>query len=320
MVRPGGFDDAAVRYMMEICSDLGYEILYLPGRTPRTTAQSLYNDLLTSPSPDRFIAQYPLDIRPTTDDRPFFFYLIPPWKFLSALYFGKSYSEGYNSIAVFTLVSLLIISVVVVLVFIILPLLLFRRADIRRESGKKLRLLLYFICLGLSYILIEIALMQHFTLFLGYPVYSLVAVLMSLLLFSGFGSGWSGRVQSGNLETGIRNAVIGIGVVAAIYIFVLPPIFSSLIVLPDWLRILITIALVFPLGWFMGQPFPLGLRMIEREKLGVIPWAWGVNGAASVMGSSLALVLAIALGYRLSLFIGIGVYVVAWLLIGLRKK
>ncbi len=320
MVRPDGFDDEAVRTMQEKCDDLGYEILYLPDREPQSGAQSHYHDLLTTTNPGRFIAQYDLDIRPTTDDRPFFFYLVPPWKFMEAFWFGKTYREGYNSIAVFTLVSLLIISLVVVLVFIVLPLLLFRRADIRQEGDRKLKLLGYFICLGLSFILIEIALMQHFTLFLGYPIYSLAAVLMSLLLFSGFGSGWSGRIPPDRLEIGIRSAVIGIGLVALVYIFALPPIFTSLIVLPDFLRIIIAIALVFPLGWFMGQPFPLGLRIIEREKLGVIPWAWGVNGAASVLGSALALTLAIALGYRWTLFVGIGVYLAAWAVVANLKR
>ncbi len=320
MVRPDGFDDAAVELMHAKASELGYEILYMPQRTPQSVAQSQYHDLLTAIDPRRFIAQYDLDIRPNNDDRPFFFYLVPPSNFLKAFWFGKSYREGYNSIAVFTLVSLLIISFAVVLIFIVLPLLMFRRDDIRRNRGQKLKLLGYFICLGLSFILIEIALMQHFTLFLGYPIYSLVAVLMSLLLFSGFGAGWSGHVRDDKLETGIGNAVIGIGVVAAIYIFILPPLFSTLIVLPDWVRIMYAIGLVFPLGWFMGQPFPLGLRIIEREKLGIIPWAWGVNGAASVLGSSMALVIAIALGYRMSLFIGIGVYVAAWLIIRLLKR
>ena len=107
---------------------------------------------------------------------------------------------------------------------------------------------------------------------------------------------------------------------ALVYIFVLPPIFTSLIVLPDFVRIIIAIALVFPLGWFMGQPFPLGLRIIEREKLGVIPWAWGVNGAASVLGSALALTLAIALGYRWTLFVGIGVYLAAWAVVANLKR
>lgn len=162
--------------------------------------------------------------------------------------------------------------------------------------------------------------MQHFTLFLGFPIYSLVAVLMSLLLFSGLGSGWSGRVPDELLVKGIKNAVVGISVVALIYIFVLPPLFESLIVLPDWIRIALTIILVFPLGWFMGQPFPLGLRLIEREKLGIIPWAWGVNGAASVLGSAMALVLAIAMGYGHTLFVGIAIYILGWSLAQAVKR
>jgi len=311
MVRPTGFDEAAVEKIREVIDELGFEILYLPGRSPETMSESIYDDLITTRDFVNFTSTYELDIRPTTDDRPFFFYLLRPWNFIEALQFGKTYRAGYNSIAIFTLVTLLIISAVVTLIFIVLPLLLFRRKDIRERRGPKLRALWYFVCLGLAFIMIEIALMQHFTLFLGYPVYSLVAVLMSLLLFSGFGSGWSGRIPEQGLEMGIRNAIAGICIVAVIYIFVLPPIFGSLIVLPDWVRIVITMVLVFPLGWFMGQPFPLGLRIIEREGFGIIPWAWGVNGAASVLGSALALTIAIGIGYRLTLFLGIGVYLIA---------
>jgi len=339
MVRPSGFLPTSVGMMSNIALNLGYDVLYMPGIRPEGHADIAwfydelpkaankqkilathpsawyYNEFLTAKDKQKFISTYPLDLRPTTDDRPFFFYLLPPWQFLSALELGKSYGAGYNSIAIFTLVALLLISIVVVVLFIILPLLLFQRQDIRERSGPKLRLLGYFICLGLAYILIEIALMQHFTLFLGYPIYSLVAVLMSLLLFSGLGSGWTGRIKEAGLERGIMSAVIGVSAVAVIYILALPPLFDAMITLPDWLRIIITIVLVFPLGWFMGQPFPLGMRLVEREGLGIIPWGWGVNGAASVLGSSLALALAIAMGYRLTLFIGIAVYILGLALV-----
>ncbi|MCX6645247.1 MAG: hypothetical protein NTY09_02645 [bacterium] len=312
MVRPSGFDDEAIATMEAVVDRLGFETVYMPGREPESEMGEVYTELLTTSDFKGFLESYPLDVSPTTDDRPFFFYLLPPWKFLEALALGKTYRvglTGYNSIAIFTLVSLLLISVAVVIIFILLPLLLFKRADIRERSRPKLTLLFYFICLGLAFITIEIGLMQHFTLFLGYPIYSLVAVLTSLLLFSGFGSGWSGRIPEEKLETGIRNAVIGISIVSLIYIFILPQLFRSLIYLPDIIRVLMTIALVFPLGWFMGQPFPLGLRIIEREKLDVIPWAWGVNGAASVLGSALSLTLAIGIGYKLTLFTGVGIYI-----------
>jgi len=322
MVRPNGFREDALSDMYGVIDRLKFDILYMPHRQPASAgeAEYIYNDLLTTKAFDRFTTTYEFDIRPTTDDRPFFFYLLPPWEFLKALSFGKSQRAGYNSIAIFTLVMLLFISIAVTFIFIVLPLLLLRRADIRERAGPKLGLLGYFVCLGLAYILIEIALMQHFTLFLGYPIYSLVAVLTSLLFFSGLGAGFSGRVSERNLEVGIRNAVVGICAVAIVYIFALPPIFTSLIVLPDWSRIVITMALVLPLGWFMGQPFPLGLRIIERERLGVIPWAWGVNGAASVLGSTLALATAIAIGYRLTLFVGVAVYLVALLMAMLRLR
>ena len=320
MVRPDGYDETAIQKIREVIENLGFEILYLPGHKPESMAESIYNDLLSSRNPDNFYATYDLDIRPTTDDRPFFFYLFRPWEFMKALSFGKSTEAGYNSIAVFTLVSLLIISIIVTIIFILLPLLLFRRKDILERKNIKLKLLGYFICLGLAYILIEIGLMQHFTLFLGYPIYSLVAVLMSLLLFGGIGSAQSGKIPDDKLESGIRNAIIKISIIAAIYILVIPFIFNKLIVLPDFPRILITIILVLPLGFFMGQPFPLGLRIVERENLGVIPWAWGVNGAASVLGSALSLALAIALGYRLTLFIGIAVYLVGYFIILLSKR
>ena len=323
MVRPDGFDDEAISTMKEVVDEMGFETIYMPGREPESEMQRIYSDLLTTSDFAGFIESYPLDVSPTTDNRPFFFYLLPPWKFIEALALGKSMRSGltgYNSIAVFTLVSLLIISIAVVIIFIILPLLLFKRTDIRERSGVKLKLLGYFICLGLAFITIEIGLMQHFTLFLGYPIYSLVAVLTSLLLFSGFGSGWSGRIPEERLESGIRNAILGISIIAIVYILILPPIFKSLIFLPDFVRILITVILVFPLGWFMGQPFPLGLRLIERESLGVIPWAWGVNGAASVLGSALSLTFAIGIGYKLTLFTGIGIYLIGLIAVSTIRK
>jgi hypothetical protein len=100
-----------------------------------------------------------------------------------------------------------------------------------------------------------------------------------------------------------------------VYIVALPPIFYGLVHLARELRIVIAVVLMAPLAMVMGIPMPIGIRMLARNAPEIIPWAWGVNGATSVMGSVAALVIAILSGFNQALMIGAGLYLVAMFLI-----
>lgn len=156
---------------------------------------------------------------------------------------------------------------------------------------------------------------QKFILFLGHPVYSLAVVLFSVLAFSALGSYLSGRVPEERLTATLTKLLMVLVVLVFVYILALPPIFYGLVHLAREFRIGIAVVLMAPLAMIMGMPMPIGIRILARSAPEIIPWAWGVNGATSVMGSVAALVIAILSGFNQALLVGAGLYLGAMFLI-----
>ena len=185
--------------------------------------------------------------------------------------------------------------------------------------GHPLAPLLYFVALGLGYILVEIALIQRFVLFLGHPTYALTVVVFLLLLASGAGSASSRRLLANT--TRVRPVLAAIALWVGVYILALPRVLGTLVGLPLPAKLLVSSLLLAPLGFAMGMPFPTGLRQIAGAERGrtaqagsTIEWAWAMNAASSVLGSVLAMVLAIQFGLSAALASGAGAYVAAILL------
>ena len=173
---------------------------------------------------------------------------------------------------------------------------------------------LYFLLLGLAFLFIEMAFIQKFILFLSNPLYSVAVVLSGFLLFAGLGS-VSSRRFAGHLPwpavSPVTVAVAAIAILALLYIPLLPIVFDRLIGWPDAARIAISLALIAPLGFFMGMPFPLGLERLSRQAPAFVPWAWGINGFASVVSAVLATLLAIELGFTVVIMAALLLYTVA---------
>jgi hypothetical protein len=188
---------------------------------------------------------------------------------------------------------------------ILLPLAFVRR---RGEVKRGKRLFLYFVLLGLGYLFVEIPLIQRFILFLGHPVYAFATVLFSLLTFSGVGSLLSPRLPLGKTMVALIALVVG-------YPILLPYFFQLLLGAPLLLRLVVSVVALAPLGFLMGVPFPSGIRLTGRVAPGLVPWAWGVNGFASVLSSILAVMLAISQGFSRVLFAGAAAYALALIVI-----
>jgi hypothetical protein len=209
----------------------------------------------------------------------------------------------------------LIISVAAVLLFLIAPLALVDRG--RRPDGQSAALF-YFVAIGLGYILVEIAFIQRFVLFLGHPTYALTVVVFLMLLSSGAGSIAARRWLLPGTDLWLPVAIIAAALVG--YRFLLPAALSSLVGLPFAAKLLISGAMLVPLGFCMGMPFPRGLQALaaRAERHGspdtTIEWAWAVNAAASVLGSVGAMVIAIHSGLNVTLLTGAAAYFVAMLL------
>ncbi|HSQ19976.1 MAG TPA: hypothetical protein VLR92_06335, partial [Blastocatellia bacterium] len=145
-------------------------------------------------------------------------------------------------------------------------------------------------------------------------------VLFSVLAFSAIGSYLSGRVSEKRLQPALMKLLVVLIVLVFVYIVVLPPIFYGLVGLDHQIRILLAVVLMAPLAMVMGMPMPIGIRILARQAPEIIPWAWGVNGATSVMGSVAALVIAILTGFNQALLVGAGLYLLAMVFIARRRQ
>jgi hypothetical protein len=173
------------------------------------------------------------------------------------------------------------------------------------------RVAVYFLALGFAFLFVEIAFIQRFTLFLGHPLAAIAVVLSAFLLFAGLGSGLSGRLAERRPRTALPLAAAGIVGFAGLYLVLLPRLFPALMALPLGAKAPLALALIAPLAFAMGMPFPLGLGAVSRRAPDLVPWAWGVNGCASVIAAVLASLLAMHLGFTAVVALALALYVVA---------
>lgn len=295
---------AEVEHIRRIADELKFDVVYAPGGENQPDFERLF-----ATGPAEFARDYPVDVSPPTDDRPFFFYMLRPGDALAALVGLGGLEQGVmqnNVRAMFVLAGLLLIVTALTAAFLVVPLFVRRGERVPHDRSTAL-FLLYFVALGLGYLLVEIPLVQRFILYLGHPVHALSVVLLALLAGSGAGSLLSGRVRTRWFAA--PPLVLAAGI--PLFAMILPRVFASTLGAPFPARVAIAGLLLMPLGVVMGMPFPLGIRALGAAREGMVPWVWGVNGATSVSASVLATLLAIAFGFRAVLGIGAGAYAVA---------
>ncbi|MGI6393316.1 MAG: hypothetical protein ACOX2F_01065 [bacterium] len=298
------FKQNIIDRFVSICDTYGFEKLLTAGNVEE---KNIFNELISSlEKRDSFVASYPLDISPPTDDNPFFFNMLKP---SHAFKNEKIEHEGplsTNLLAVKNLLSLVAIVVILAIFLIVVPLIAKMKiktttALFNRHSG-------YFISIGAGFMLIEVALIQKFAIFLGHPAYSILVVLFTVLFFSGVGSLYSKKLFE---KVGIKWLfVIIVSVVAAIgstNMFILPYL-SSWAMVP---RIIYSFAVMAATGFVLGIPFPTGLSLLSGTEKEKAPWYWGVNGAAGVVSSVVAISISIFYGISATFFIGLFCYLMA---------
>jgi hypothetical protein len=170
--------------------------------------------------------------------------------------------------------------------------------------------LLYFGALGAGFMLIEVSVLQRFVLLLGHPVYSLTVTLFSLLLGTGIGAAWSRRLDDATL---VRSTAIMLVVIAGIGLAVVAaatPLLNWAIPFSRPIRIVIAVATLAPIGVALGIPMPAGIRLLNARAPQMVTWAWGINGALSVVGATLAIFIAMNWGFGVTLLAASGTYLV----------
>jgi spermidine synthase len=293
-------------------------------QNPKLVAQYLPSDasdnpfgaLIAANNAYTFAQSYAYNVAPVSDNAPFFFFTLKPGQILQSARYSHAIDWKVN-LGVVVLAMVMLISLVAVLAFLVIPLALRGRPRYQRTMS-----LSYFVAVGLGYILIEVAFIQRFVLFLGHPTYALTVVVFLLLLSSGAGSLASNRWLAGTHEP--RVPLILITGAALIYVAFLPGLLNVLVGIAFPVKLLVSAGLLVPLGFAMGMPFPTGLRAIATfptvefaesvANENAVEWAWAMNAGASVLGSVLAMVLAIGFGLNITLACGAAAYLLATLI------
>lgn len=304
---------------------------FLRKRRGNADAAQVFRDFIISPTAPAFefaagraqmIRSYPFNIAPVSDNAPFFFFTVRIKDMLRSLSGGSGIDWRIN-LGVVVLLMVFAISILSVLAFLILPLVLVRRAPKpNAQSPKPSSLrpkpyalsLLYFIAIGLGFILAEIAFIQRFVLFLGHPTYALTVVIFMMLIASGAGSFFSRKLLSRTSQVWVP--IILTIALLGLYVFALQPLLRNLVGIAFALKLLVCAVVLIPLGFAMGMPFPTGLRALgeAHEADNTIEWAWALNAASSVLGSVLAMLIAIQWGLGITLACGAVAYVAALVL------
>jgi spermidine synthase len=288
---------------------LGFEIVL----SPRRAANEVFARVAAGGDLSGFYAGFPLDISPPVDDRPFFFHMLRLRDILAGREGRHHGLAEFNRRAVSTLGTLLASVALLTLACVIVPVALRSELGAARAAAPWL---LVFAGIGIGFMMVEISQMERLIVFLGHPTYALTVVLFVLLLASGLGSLATGRVGGERLARAGRSRFAALLVALALFGAATPAVTAALRAGETPVRVLASVALLLPIGFLMGMPFPLGLRAASAagpRGAELTPWLWGVNGAAGVLASVLAIAVALSFGISVSYWCGVGAYAVAGL-------
>ena len=327
LMKNGEFTSEEIQKIRSFVNDRSFDVAYYPGIIKGEANR--FNLLpypyffdgtvaLLGERRQEFLENYKFQLEPATDDRPFFFHFFK-WSTLPEIISlkdkgGLPLLEWGYPVLIATLVQAILASFFLILS----PLLWLRRHTLRRKGWALIGF--YFFALGLGFLFIEIVFIQRFILFLSHPLYSISVVLCGFLIFAGIGSGYSnyfaqklGRNFESDRLKALSMVVSGIILFSLLYQFLLPIIFHNFVSMSNPIKILITVLLIAPLGFLMGMPFPLGLALLGERQPELIPWAWGINGCASVISSILVILFAIHWGFTVVIFSAMTLYGLSWL-------
>jgi len=315
LVKNSAFTSREITAIKEFCRARSFDLAYYPGM--QADEANRYNLLaqasffegavaLLGPQRQDFIDQYKFYIEPATDDRPHFFRFFK-WNAAAEIFSlreqgGMPLLDWSYPLLVATLVQAIAASIVLILA----PLALSRC----RSTLPGTPATLYFLFIGFAFMFMEIAFIQKFVLFLSHPLYAVAVVLCAFLAFAAAGSWLAGNWQIAHWQATnkVTLAVIALGAISLLYLAILPGLFQALIHLPDAVKIIISVVLIAPLAICMGVPYPTGMTRLANMSEQAIPWAWAINGFASVVGAVLATLLAIHLGFAAVILLAAMIY------------
>ncbi len=281
------FTDSEISFLSDSFSQKGYKPILVPGQMAMVPYQDLLNGKIDL---KQFYDIFPTKVYPVTDDDPFFLSFEKPLPVI--------------------LQGLLYASFIIVAIFLLVPFAWIRKSQEQIGGIRLSNIIPYFAALGVGFILIELSLMQKLILLLGNPATTLAILLFTLLVSCGAGSLVSARIMKNNTRNLIF-VIAGISIIGTLYAGLLQPFIYSVIAEPFELKAFIAVGVLAPIGFLMGMPMPTGMRVVKSYNPLYVPWMWAINGAFSVLGSVLAVTIAILQGASYALMLGISIYFIA---------
>jgi spermidine synthase len=318
LIKKGHFTPTDIDRLRNFSEQRSFDVAYIPGI--KRSEANRYNILdqayfyqgstaLLGAESQAYLEDYKFNLRPATDDRPYYFHFFK-WRLFPELFaLRKQGSLVLLDYGYLILTATLIQAIPISSVLILIPLFALRRSDV--SSARRWPAGLYFLSLGLAFLFIEIAFIQRFVLFVSHPLYAAAIALSGFLVFAGMGSAYSTRLEQWARrfnKSAVDLAVAGIVAISFIHLLLLPPLLSAAMTLSMPLKAFIAISSIAPLAFCMGIPFPLGLIRLARQNPEFIPWAWGVNGCASVLSALLATLIAIHFGFQTVIVLAMMLY------------
>jgi len=314
-IKRTAFNKDEIKIIREFCNKMNFDPVILPGikddereKYNKLQDKSIYSlidrILASSEEREKLYSEYSFNIEPAIDDKPYFSQFLN-WKSVTQIseYFGTQ-SVPFFEVGYVLLYLTFFQIIIFALILVILPLF-----KIGWKGGNKSWVLFYFSGLGIGYMFLEIIFIQRFILYFGNVIYAAAAVVSLMLIASGFGSLVSQKLQAK------PNRLVGILVIIIISLIIYTIFLSSLlkttIVFTLPIKIIFTTLLIAPTAFFMGMPFPLGLRLLSERNDSLVPWAWGINGLFSVISAVLATIIAIEMGFVWVMLFAIGSYSLA---------
>jgi hypothetical protein len=300
LVSRAGFNAAEIEALQRLAAQKGFTVEYLPG----VVTEGRFGDAVRGLD----VTGGRFDLSPPTDDRPFFYNNVPKSRFFNV--FFKPSERGERHIIVLrTMAGLLALPLLALLLLPVLQ----RKGPGKQQGLPVWRASFYMAAIGAGYIIVELVMMHRLALFLGNPAYSLTVVLAALLLSSAAGSFWAGK-RGEHVRTMLPRLLVALFLLIP-FMWIVSGALSPSLKLSTGARVLITALILAPPGFVMGIFLPVGLSFLSRNSRSLVPWAWAVNGAASVAGSLGSIVMAMNFGYLRALLLGVLCYALTFPLI-----
>ncbi len=322
LIKNGLLTESDTKLVLNFCNNRSYDVAYIPNiKNDQVNQYNILNSpiyyqaalALLGPDYDSYLEKYKFNIVPASDNRPYFSNYFKWSAFGEILNLLDKGGMPLVEMGYIALIIILSISIALGVVITIIPIcVLLRRSPSMADRMDYLRLFLYFFCIGLSFIMLEIAFINRFLLFLHHPIFSVATIITSFLLFAGIGSLNSGYIAKkiGHKETFFL-ALVSITSICLLYNSGIDNLFLFFTNQSFFIRVVISIFLLSPLAFFLGMLFPLALSGVLRKANALVPWLWAVNGCASVIGTSLATLLAMHCGFQFVILLSVSLYLIA---------